>query len=114
MRKGTRVLLLETVGRKSGRKRTIPLSYLASGEDLLLIASRAGSDFAPAWWLNLQAQPDTTVQVLSEHRKVHAREATPDERAILWPRVLAEYAIFRAYEQRTDRVIPVIILSPAE
>jgi F420H(2)-dependent quinone reductase len=111
---GAPVLLLDHVGRKSGQRRTTPLLYLKDDADLVIVASRGGSDATPAWWLNLQANPDTSVQVDRERRKVTARRATPDEKRLLWPRLVAMYADFAAYQARTAREIPVIILSPAQ
>lgn len=106
------VLLVDHVGRKSGRARTTPLLYLRDGRDLVIVASRAGSDATPAWWLNLKAEPATTVQVGAERRKVIARRATPEEKAALWPRLVEMYGDYAVYQQRTTREIPVIILSP--
>lgn len=106
------VLLVDHVGRKSGRARTTPLLYLKDGRDLVIVASRAGSDSTPAWWLNLKANPATTVQVGTERRKVSARQATAAEKAALWPRLVEMYGDYAVYQQRTTREIPVIILSP--
>ena len=111
--KGAPILLLEHVGRKSGQKRTAPVLYLRDGEDLVIVASRGGSDAMPAWWLNLQADPVTTVQVGSERRRVRAREASAQEKAALWPRLVEMYGDFEIYQHRTEREIPVVILSPA-
>jgi deazaflavin-dependent oxidoreductase (nitroreductase family) len=111
--KGAPVLLLDHVGRKSGRARTAPVLYLQNGDDLVIVASRGGSDAMPAWWLNLQARPDTTVQVGAERRRVLAREASPEEKAELWPRLVEMYGDYQVYQRRTERQIPVVILSPA-
>ena len=73
------VLLLEQTGRKSGRRRTTPVLYIQDRDDLVVVGSRVGSDFDPAWWLNLKANPATTVQVRSQRRQVVARQATPEE-----------------------------------
>ena len=74
--KGAPVLLLDHVGRKSGRARTAPVLYMREGEDLVIVGSRGGSDAMPAWWLNLQANPTTTVQIGTERRRWwHARRA---------------------------------------
>jgi deazaflavin-dependent oxidoreductase (nitroreductase family) len=107
------VLLLDHVGRKSGQTRTAPVLYLADGEDLAIVASRGGSDAPPAWWLNLQANPRTAVQIGRERREVIARDASPEEKARLWPRLVEGYGHFEVYQQRTSREIPVVILSPA-
>jgi F420H(2)-dependent quinone reductase len=110
--KGAPVLLLDHVGRKSGVARTSPVLYLADGDDLVIVASRGGSEAMPAWWLNLRAHPNTTVQVGSDRRAVLARQATPDEKQALWPRLVQMYDDYAVYQRRTDRDIPVIILSP--
>jgi F420H(2)-dependent quinone reductase len=111
--KGAPVLLLDHVGRKSGVKRTTALLYLVDGADLVIVASRGGSDAMPAWWLNLQANGSTTVQVGPDRRSVVARQATPEEKAALWPRLVQMYSDYAVYQTRTTREIPVIILSPA-
>jgi F420H(2)-dependent quinone reductase len=110
---GAPVLLLDHVGRKSGTRRTTPLLYLADGDDLVIVGSRGGSDATPAWWLNLQANPSTTVQVGHARRRVVARQAAADERARLWPELTAMYPDYDVYQGRTEREIPVIVLSPA-
>ncbi len=110
--KGAPVLLLDHVGRKSGRARIAPLLYMNDGEDLVIVASRGGSDAMPAWWLNLQASPTTTVQIGTERRRVLAREASAEEKAQLWPRLVEMYGDYEIYQRRTQREIPVVILSP--
>ena len=111
--RGVDTLLLDTVGRRSGRHRTHPLLYIADGEDLVIVASRGGSHKHPAWWLNLRDGPRTTVQVGSERRDVIAREANEEERARLWPRLVEVWPDYESYQRRTERRIPVIVLSPA-
>ena len=108
---GAPVLLLDHVGRKSGRHRTTPLLYLEDGDDLVVVGSRGGSEAPPAWWLNLETQPRTTVQVGPERRQVVARTASPDERQRLWPRLVELYPSYDDYQRRTSREIPVIVLS---
>jgi F420H(2)-dependent quinone reductase len=103
-------LLLEHVGAKSGTHRTTPLTYLADGDDLVIVASKGGHPSHPAWYHNLKANPDTVVQVGREHRPVHARVAGPEERARLWPLVVRLYSGYATYQQRTDREIPLVIL----
>ena len=111
--KGAPILLLDHVGRKSGVTRTAPLLYMRDGEDVVIVASRGGSDAMPAWWLNLQATPTTTVQIGTERRRVLAREASAQEKAELWPRLVEMYGDYEVYQRRTTREIPVVILSPA-
>ena len=106
------VLLLDHVGAKSGIRRTTPLAYIEDGDDVVLVASKGGHPRNPAWFHNLRANPDTTVQIGSERRAVHARVADPDERARLWPKAVAAYAGYRGYQERTQRQIPLVILEP--
>ena len=104
-------LLLTHVGAKSGQKRISPLTYTeGDGDDLVLVASKGGYPKNPAWFHNLKANPDTVVQVGREHRPVHARVATPEERERLWPRVVENYSGYAEYQQRTVRQIPLVIL----
>ena len=107
-------LLLDHVGAKSGTKRTTPLTYLADGDDFVLVASKGGNPHNPAWFHNLRAHPDVTVQVGSKHRAVRARVATPEERARLWPKVVDLYGGYASYQRRTEREIPLVILEPRE
>lgn len=82
------MLLLDHVGAKSGKRRTTPLTYMREGENLVIVASKGGHPKNPAWFHNLRANPDTTVQVGSRRTPVRARVATPAERTRLWPRVV--------------------------
>jgi deazaflavin-dependent oxidoreductase (nitroreductase family) len=106
------MLLLDHVGAKSGAKRTSPLVYVRDGEDLVLVASKGGHPKNPAWFYNLKANPDTEVQVGSQHRSVHARIANPEERKRLWPMALKTYGGYADYQKRTEREIPLVILAP--
>jgi F420H(2)-dependent quinone reductase len=110
--KGAPILLLDHVGRKSGQARTTPLLYMRDGDDLVIAGSRGGSDATPAWWLNLKASPDTTVTVGREHRRIHAHEANPEEKSRLWPELVKMFPDYAEYQRRTNRDIPVVILSP--
>jgi deazaflavin-dependent oxidoreductase (nitroreductase family) len=105
-------LLLDHVGAKSGRKRTSPLVYGRDGENLVLVASKGGYPKHPAWLHNLMANPDTTVQVGSRRRPVHARLATPQERDRLWALMVGVYGGYEDYRRRTDRQIPLVVLEP--
>ena len=107
------MLLLEHVGRKSGRNRVSPLLYLADGDDLVIVASKGGSHTHPIWWLNLRDHPETTVDVGSEKRSVVARQASPEEKARLWPRLVEIYPPYADYQEKTSRDIPVAILERA-
>ena len=105
-------LLLDHVGAKSGAKRTSVLSYLRDGDDYVIVASKGGHPQHPAWFHNLRADPDVTVQVGSSRTPVHARVATAQERTRLWPRVVALWAGYDDYQRRTEREIPLVILEP--
>jgi F420H(2)-dependent quinone reductase len=111
--KGAPVLLVDHIGRKTGRSRTSPVLYLADGDDLVIVASRGGSHATPAWYINLKAHPATEVQVGSERRAVLARDATAEEKQRLWPRLVEMFPDYAVYQGRTEREIPVVILSPA-
>jgi F420H(2)-dependent quinone reductase len=105
-------LLLDHVGAKSGKKRTSPLVYGRDGENLVLVASKGGYPKHPAWFHNLMANPDTTVQVGSRRRPVHARVATEQERERLWALMVGVYGGYEDYRRRTDRQIPLVVLEP--
>lgn len=106
------MLLLTTTGRRTGNKHTVPLLYLRDGDDLIVIASWGGRDHHPEWYLNLLANPEADVQIDGHRSPVVAETADPERRAVLWPRVLAAYDGYRAYQSRTDREIPVVVLEP--
>jgi deazaflavin-dependent oxidoreductase (nitroreductase family) len=108
-----KMLLLDHVGAKSGVKRTSPLLYVKDGEDLVIVASKGGFPKHPAWFHNLKANPDTTVQVGSHVLAVHARVATPEERERLWKMAVAAYHGYEDYAVRSKgREIPLVVLEP--
>lgn len=109
---GMPVLLLHTVGRKSGQRRVNALMYLPDGDRCVVVASNAGEPLHPAWWLNLRANPRTTIQVGRDTIDVTAREATGEEREQLWKRIVAAESGYETYRQRTERQIPVVVLEP--
>jgi F420H(2)-dependent quinone reductase len=106
------VLLLTTVGRRSGEPRTVPLIHLVDGDRLVVVASQGGMPTHPAWFHNLVAHPRVTVQIRKQVREMDARVADEAEREALWPRLVAMYADYDDYQVRTDRRIPVVILDP--
>jgi F420H(2)-dependent quinone reductase len=106
------VLLLTTTGRKSGKKRTTPLVYLADGDNLVIIASNGGSDQHPEWWLNLRANPNAEVQVGPEVKPVVAEKARGAEQERLWREVNELYHGYDEYQRSTKREIPVVVLRP--
>jgi deazaflavin-dependent oxidoreductase (nitroreductase family) len=94
-------------------KRTAPLLYVADGQNLVIIASKGGYPKHPAWFHNLRANPDTTVQVGRERRAVRARVATDEERPRLWKKAVASYKGYDDYQARSKgRTIPIVVLEP--
>lgn len=110
--RGAPVLLLTTIGRKSGAPRVAPLIYARDGERLLLVASKGGMDHHPLWYRNLVVNPDVEVQIGAETRRMTARTASAEEKRALWPAVVAVYRDYADYQARTTRDIPVVILTP--
>ncbi len=108
-RKGVPVCLLTTLGRKSNLPRTTPLLYLKDGTRVIVVASQGGLPQDPLWYGNLVAHPEVTVQIGWKKRTMRARPASAEERALLWPRLVALYADFAQYQSWTDRTIPVVI-----
>jgi F420H(2)-dependent quinone reductase len=106
------MLLLDHVGAKSGKKRTSPLVYIEDPPNVVIVASKGGNPKHPAWYHNLKANPDTTVQIGTETRPVHARVATEAEHERLWPQAVEIWAPYDEYQARTDRKIPLVILAP--
>ena len=110
--RGAPVMLLTTTGRKSGKPRTAPLIYLEDGDDIVVVASRAGTNRDPAWYRNLEANPDVEVEIGTGRRAMRARCVSDEERAELWPRLTQMYRDYDDYQARTSRNIPVVVLSP--
>ncbi|TYQ11972.1 UNVERIFIED_ORG: deazaflavin-dependent oxidoreductase (nitroreductase family) [Gordonia westfalica J30] len=112
LKKPAPVLLLTTIGRKSGEPRTVPLVYLRRGDQFVVVASQGGSAKHPAWYLNLRDNPDVTIQLGKETFDLVARTANETERAEVWPELVDVYADFDTYVAWTDRTIPVVICEP--
>ncbi len=108
---GIDMLLLTTTGRRSGEPRTTPLACFADGDDWIVVASNNGQDLDPAWWLNLEARPEASVQLGPERFAVRARRAEGEERARLWPWLVERNPAYARYARRTAREIPVVVLS---
>jgi deazaflavin-dependent oxidoreductase (nitroreductase family) len=109
---GVPTLLLHHLGAKSGKHRTTPVYYLADGDNVVIVASRGGSQESPGWYYNLKANPAASVELKGEKRAVTARQATAEERERLWPLVVEMYSDYAVYQTRTEREIPVMILEP--
>jgi len=109
---GVPVLLLTTVGRKSGRRRIAPLLFIEDGSKVIVAGSQGGLPKDPLWYRNLQANPECRVQIKRRTMNMTARTASPEEREVLWPKLVAHYPDFASYETWMDRVIPIVILEP--
>lgn len=109
---GLPTLLLTTVGRKSGAKRTVALVFLQHGEDMVVVGSLAGYDRHPAWCLNVRANPGCWVQLDDRKMSAVARYASDEERKELWPKLDALFPVWAHFQKQTDRQFPIVILSP--
>jgi len=105
-------LLLTTTGRKSGNALTLPLIFGRSGPNYVVVASKGGAPTHPSWYLNLQANPQVRVQVKGEKFTARAHTADAAERAALWPKMVEIYGPYEQYQTKTDRQIPVVVLTP--
>jgi len=107
---GTTALLLTTVGRKSGKKRTSPLIYQKHGDAYVVVASKGGAEESPLWYHNLAENPEVEVQVLGDKFTARARTASPEEKPELWAVMARTWPAYDDYQRKTDREIPVVIL----
>ncbi|WP_141576493.1 nitroreductase family deazaflavin-dependent oxidoreductase [Actinomadura sp. WMMA1423] len=107
---GTVTLLLTTTGRRSGKERTTPLIYQPEGDAYLVVASKGGADEPPAWYRNLQENPEVKVQVKGDKFTARARTATPEEKPPLWRKMAATWPDYDEYQKKTSRDIPVVVL----
>ena len=111
---GRPLLLLTTTGAKSGQRRTTPMMYVRDGDHLMVIASNVGAPTHPAWYHNLMAHPDVTVEVGNETFEATAIVTTGEERHRLWARIVELHPFFSEHQAKTTRQIPVIILERQE
>ena len=110
---GARVLLLHSTGAKSGEERIAPVVYRPVGDSYAIFASKGGAPTNPAWYHNLVANPEASIEVGTETVPVVARVVTGDERTAIWEPQKEEFPSFAAYEEKTTREIPVVVLDPA-
>jgi len=103
-------LLLTTTGRKTGKKRLLPLIYGDTEGGVVVVASKGGAPSHPVWYLNLVAQPEVDVQVKSDRFRARARVAAGEERRRLWDEMVAIWAAYTSYQEKTEREIPVVVL----
>jgi deazaflavin-dependent oxidoreductase (nitroreductase family) len=107
-------LVLATTGRRTGEPRRTCLIYVTSGDDYVVVASKGGADEDPDWFKNLQAGPSAGVQVAGRRFNARARVATATERERLWPVMVRIFPMYEEYAQKTDRVIPIVLLAPQD
>lgn len=110
---GPKILLLTTTGRKSQRKRTVPAVYMRDGEHYVLTAANLGSDAHPGWFLNLQHNPQAHIQIGRTELAVVAGEASPEQRERLWAKWIETKPGYVAFQAKTARKFPMIILKPS-
>ena len=110
---GTMCLLLTTTGAKSGEPRIAPLIYEPYGDAYLVVASKGGAPKPPAWYVNLRENPGVEVQIKGEKFRASARDATPDEKPDMWKVMTKAWPDYDAYQAKTDREIPVVVLERA-
>jgi deazaflavin-dependent oxidoreductase (nitroreductase family) len=111
---GVYTLVLATTGRRTGEPRRTCLIYGTSGEDFVVVASKGGADEDPDWFKNLQADPTAGVQVGTRRFTARARVASPAERGPLWAQMARIFPLYGDYAQKTDRVIPIVLLTPQD
>ena len=110
---GVFTLLLTTTGRRTGDPYTTPLIYGRDGDDYVVVASKGGDDAHPDWYLNLEAEPDVELEVEDREIAATARTASPEEKQRLWPMMAEIWPDYDEYTKRTDREIPVVVLTPS-
>jgi deazaflavin-dependent oxidoreductase (nitroreductase family) len=111
---GAPLLILHSTGAKSGEPRLHPMMYLPDGDRYVVFASKAGAPTNPAWYHNLVAYPNASIEIGTEKLEVTATEATGSERDQLFAEQVSRFPTFGEYEAKTDRVIPVMVLTPIE
>jgi deazaflavin-dependent oxidoreductase (nitroreductase family) len=110
---GMQMVELHTIGRVSGQPRSTMLAApIIAPDRVVLVASKGGDARDPDWFRNLLAHPDVDLTVSGQRRPMRARQATPEEKATLWPEVVAAYRGYASYQRRTTRDIPLVILAP--
>ena len=107
-------LKLTTVGRKSGKIRTVDLLYIKDGDSYVVTASNGGKKTNPGWFFNIKSNPEVTIQVKGQQKKVVAEVAGPEKRSELWARLLEIAPLYKGYEKKTQREIPMVILHPLD
>ncbi len=111
---GGEVLLLTTTGRKSGKKRTVPLIYIMDGPAYVITASAGGADKHPGWFFNVRSNAQATIQVKEKRLNVVGEVAGPEKKPELWARLVEAMPFYANYQKRTRREIPMVILHPVD
>jgi deazaflavin-dependent oxidoreductase (nitroreductase family) len=109
---GAQVIILGTIGRRSGKLRRTPLIRVRDGDTYLVVASMGGAPQHPQWYLNITEHPEVTVQDRAEVHEMRARTATAEEKAALWPIAVEQWPDYANYQAGTDRDIPLVICEP--
>lgn len=109
---GEPMLLLTTIGRKSGKPRTVPLVYMSDGERLIVVASRAGMSTDPQWVANVEAHPEVEIEIGAGKRTMRARRGSSEEKAHYWPALCRMNSDYADYQSRTTRDIPILVIEP--
>ena len=109
---GLQVLLLTTIGRKTGRERTTPLGYFMDDSNYIITASNPGRDTHPAWFHNLRANPRVTIEIKDRQIEAEAEVAAPEKRSSLWSQLISLSPPYANYAEKTTREIPLVILRP--
>jgi F420H(2)-dependent quinone reductase len=112
--RGARLLHLTTVGRKSGTSRTVPLAFVRDDDDYVVAASNGGSDWEPAWWLNLQSEPQATIKVDGSEMAVTASAVEDADRDRLWQRLSEQLDSYDSYQSKVRRQIALVRLHPID
>ena len=107
---GVPILLITSIGRKSGEQRTIPIIYTQVGDKYVIIASKGGSATHPAWYLNVLENPSVEIQIKGDIFKAKVRTAASPERETLWAAAVATWPNYDVYQSRTSREIPVVVI----
>jgi deazaflavin-dependent oxidoreductase (nitroreductase family) len=112
--RGARLLYLTTVGRKSGKSRIVPLAFVRDDNDYIVAASNGGSDWQPAWWLNLQSRPQATMEVDGAEVTVTASAVEDEDRDQLWQRLSDQLDTYDSYQSKVRRQIALVRLRPVD
>lgn len=112
--RGMPILLLTTVGRKTGKHRVTPVMYIRDGDNYVVTASNNGARDNPGWFVNLKKNPQIAIEVDGTTKSMMAHQANSEEKSRLWPRLVEQAHFFEGYNQKTKRDIPMVILQPTD